>query len=155
MVTSPIADEVHHPDGRVTLASNDEIANSGYANGDLAPLPLARRTWTTYNYAALWVGISHNIPTSLLASGTIAAATPIVLAPMLLNSHAGTKYGIPCPVFARASFGLRGANLPAILRALVACGWFGIQSWLGGQAIAAMLAVLWPATAHMPAVLWA
>jgi NCS1 family nucleobase:cation symporter-1 len=146
MVTSPIADEVHHPDGRVTLTSNEEIADSGYANGDLAPLPLARRTWTTYNYAALWVGMSHNIPTYLLASGliavgmnwiqaiiTIAAANLIVLVPMLLNSHAGTKYGIPYPVFARASFGLRGANLPAMLRALIACAWFGIQTWIGGE----------------------
>ena len=146
MVTSPVQDEVHHPDGRVTLASNEEIADSGYANGDLAPLPLARRTWTTYNYAALWIGMSHNIPTYLLASGliavgmnwvqaiiTIALANLIVLVPMLLNSHAGTKYGIPYPVFARASFGLRGANLPAILRALIACAWFGIQTWIGGE----------------------
>src|SRR6202161_4361975 len=111
MVTSPIADEVHHPDGRVTLASNDEIANSGYANGDLAPLPLARRTWTTYNYAALWIGMSHNIPTYLLASGliavgmnwvqaviTIAVPNLIVLAPMLLDSHAGTQDGSAYPV---------------------------------------------------------
>jgi NCS1 family nucleobase:cation symporter-1 len=146
MVTSPVQDEVHHPDGRVTLASNDEITDSGYANGDLAPLPLARRTWTTYNYAALWIGMSHNIPTYLLASGliavgmnwvqaviTIALANLIVLVPMLLNSHAGTKYGIPYPVFARASFGLRGANLPAVLRALIACAWFGIQTWIGGE----------------------
>src|SRR6201995_1896137 len=145
MVTSPVADEVHHPDGRVTLTTNEEIADSGYANGDLAPLPLARRTWTTYNYAALWIGMSHNIPTYLLASGliavgmnwvqaviTIAVANLIVLVPMLLNSHAGTKYGIPYPVFARASFGLRGANLPAVLRALIACAWFGIQTWIGG-----------------------
>src|ERR1700760_3374325 len=146
MVTSPIQDEVRHPDGRVTLASNDEIAGSGYANGDLAPLPLARRTWTTYNYAALWIGMSHNIPTYLLASGliavgmnwvqaiiTIALANLIVLIPMLLNSHAGTKYGIPYPVCPRASFGWRGANLPAVLLALIECAWFGIQTWIGGE----------------------
>jgi NCS1 family nucleobase:cation symporter-1 len=88
------------------------------------------------------------------AVGTILLGNLIVLLPMLLNAHAGSKYGIPFPVFVRASFGTRGANLPAILRALVACGWFGIQSWLGGQAIFAMLNVLWPQTATRPAVLW-
>jgi nucleobase:cation symporter-1, NCS1 family len=145
MVASPVQ-EVRYPDGRVSLASNDEIAGSRYANGDLAPLPIGRRTWTTYNYAALWIGMSHNIPTYLLASGlialgmnwvqalvTIALGNLIVLVPMLLNSHAGTKYGIPFPVFARAPFGLRGANLPALLRALIACCWFGIQTWIGGE----------------------
>ncbi len=96
------------------------------------------------------------LASSLIAGGmnwkqailTILLGNLIVLVPMLLNAHAGAKYGIPFPVFVRASFGTRGANLPAMLRALVACGWFGIQSWLGGQAIAAMLAVLWPATAQ-------
>ena len=145
-MVAQVAEEVHYPDGRVGLASTDEIAGSGYANGDLAPLPIERRTWTTYNYTALWIGMSHCIPTYLLASGlialgmnwvqaliTIALANLIVLVPMLLNSHAGTKYGIPYPVFARASFGLRGANLPAVLRALVACAWFGIQTWIGGE----------------------
>jgi len=155
MTTSPVAEEVHYPDGRVSLASDDEIGDSGYANGDLAPLPIGRRTWTTYNYAALWIGMSHNIPTYLLASGliavgmnwvqalvTIALANLIVLLPMLLNSHAGTKYGIPYPVFARASFGLRGANLPAILRALVACAWFGIQTWIGGEGFYTLVGAL-------------
>ena len=152
MVASQVAEEVHYPDGRVGLASPDEISESRYANGDLAPVPIERRTWTTYNYTALWVGMSHCIPTYLLASGlialgmnwvqaliTIALANLIVLVPMLLNSHAGTKYGIPYPVFARASFGLRGANLPAILRALVACAWFGIQTWIGGEAFYVLL----------------
>ena len=137
-------------------------------NADLAPTTPAQRTWTTYNYIALWFSMSMEVTTYMLASSLIAGGMNwkqaiftillgnlIVLIPMLLNAHAGTKYGIPFPVFVRASFGTRGANLPAMLRALVACGWFGIQSWLGGQAIAAMLAVLWPATAHMPAVLWA
>src|ERR1700742_758499 len=145
-MVAQVAEEVHYPDGRVGLASTDEIAGSGYANGDLAPLPIERRTWTTYNYTALWIGMSHCIPTYLPASGlilvgmnwvqalvTIGLANLIVLVPMLLNSHAGTKYGIPYPVFARASFGLRGANLPAVLRALIACAWFGIQTWIGGE----------------------
>jgi nucleobase:cation symporter-1, NCS1 family len=137
-------------------------------NADLAPTTPAQRTWTTYNYIALWFSMSMEVTTYMLASSLIAGGMNwkqaiftillgnlIVLIPMLLNAHAGTKYGIPFPVFVRASFGTRGANIPAMLRAIVACGWFGIQSWLGGQAIAAMLAVLWPATAHIPAVLWA
>ncbi len=125
-------------------------------NEDLAPIPLAKRTWGMYNYASLWVAMSVCIPTYMLASGLIAGGMAwwqaigtillgnlIVLVPMLLNAHAGTKYGIPFPVFVRASFGVRGANVPAVLRALVACGWFGIQTWIGGQAIAAMLSILW------------
>jgi NCS1 family nucleobase:cation symporter-1 len=137
-------------------------------NHDLAPTSPAHRTWTTYNYIALWFSMSMEVTTYMLASSLIAGGMNwkqaictillgnlIVLIPMLLNAHAGAKYGIPFPVFVRASFGVRGANIPAILRALVACGWFGIQSWLGGQAIYAMLNVLWPSTAHMPGALWA
>jgi nucleobase:cation symporter-1, NCS1 family len=132
-----------------------EVDRSLY-NEDLAPIPLERRTWGLYNYASLWVAMSVCIPTYMLASGLIAGGMAwwqaigtillgnlIVLVPMLLNAHAGTKYGIPFPVFVRASFGVRGANVPAVLRALVACGWFGIQTWIGGQAIAAMLSILW------------
>jgi len=138
------------PDGRHELAPEVEmsLADSPLYNEDLAPVPIEKRTWNTYNYVALWIGMAHNIPTWLLASGlialgmdwvqailTISVANIVVLVPMLLNSHAGTKYGIPYPVFARASFGVFGANLPALLRAGVACGWFGIQTWIGGQAI--------------------
>jgi NCS1 family nucleobase:cation symporter-1 len=136
-------------------------------NEDLAPVPQERRTWGTYNYASLWVAMSVCIPTYMLASGLIAGGMSwwqaigtillgnlIVLVPMLLNAHAGTKYGIPFPVFVRASFGVRGANIPAVLRALVACGWFGIQTWIGGQAIYAMLGILWPAAKSSSAGLW-
>ncbi len=136
-------------------------------NEDLAPIPLARRDWTTYNYCALWVGMSVCIPTYMLASGLIAGGMNwwqaigtillgnlIVLVPMLLNAHAGAKYGIPFPVFVRASFGVRGANVPAVLRALVACGWFGIQTWIGGQAINSMLTILSPFWAHFEAGKW-
>jgi NCS1 family nucleobase:cation symporter-1 len=132
-----------------------EVDRSLY-NEDLAPIPIAKRTWGLYNYASLWVAMSVCIPTYMLASGLIAGGMAwwqaigtillgnlIVLVPMLLNAHAGTKYGIPFPVFVRASFGVRGANVPAVLRALVACGWFGIQTWIGGQAIAAMMGILW------------
>ena len=83
------------------------------------------------------------------AVGTILLGNLIVLVPMLLNAHAGAKYGIPFPVFVRASFGVRGANIPAVLRALVACGWFGIQTWIGGQAIHSMLRIVWPGAANL------
>ena len=136
-------------------------------NPDLAPIPPERRSWGLYNYASLWVAMSVCIPTYMLASGLIAGGMSwwqavgtillgnlIVLVPMLLNAHAGAKYGIPFPVFVRASFGVRGANIPAVLRALVACGWFGIQTWIGGQAIYSMLRIFWPAAAHFAGGVW-
>jgi len=136
------------PDGRVELANQARIEASPLYNEDLAPVPIARRTWTTYNYAALWISMAHCIPTYMLASGLIASGmnwwqalltvglgNTIVLIPILLNSHPGTKYGIPFPVFARAAYGTIGSNLPALMRALVACGWFGIQAWIGGEAL--------------------
>jgi NCS1 family nucleobase:cation symporter-1 len=136
-------------------------------NPDLAPISPQRRTWGTYNYASLWVAMSVCIPTYMLASGLIAGGMSwmqavftillgnlIVLIPMLLNAHAGARYGIPFPVFVRASFGVRGANIPAILRALVACGWFGIQAWIGGQAIYSMLRIGWPSAANVPGSSW-
>ncbi|HXK01621.1 MAG TPA: NCS1 family nucleobase:cation symporter-1 [Verrucomicrobiae bacterium] len=144
-----------------------EVRDSSLYNDDLAPIPPAKRSWGTYNYASLWVAMSVCIPTYMLASGLIAGGMSwwqaiatillgnlIVLIPMLLNAHAGTKYGIPFPVFVRASFGVRGANIPAVLRALVACGWFGIQTWIGGQAIYTMLKILFPALAANPAASW-
>src|SRR5437762_9440544 len=139
---------IQHEDGRVELRSTEEIARSPLYNEDLAPVPIARRNWTTYNYAALWISMAHCIPTYTMASGliasgmnwwqalfTVALGNSIVLIPILLNSHPGTKYGIPFPVFARASYGTIGSNLPALMRALVACGWFGVQAWIGGEAL--------------------
>jgi NCS1 family nucleobase:cation symporter-1 len=136
-------------------------------NKDLAPIPKDRRAWGLYNYISLWVAMSVCIPTYMLASGLIAGGMSwwqaiatillgnlIVLVPMLLNAHAGAKYGIPFPVFVRASFGVRGANLPAVLRALVACGWFGIQTWIGGQAIYSMLKIAWPGAAQLAGGAW-
>jgi NCS1 family nucleobase:cation symporter-1 len=136
-------------------------------NADLAPIPPEKRSWGVYNYASLWVAMSVCIPTYMLASGLIAGGMNwiqavltillgnlIVLVPMLLNAHAGTRYGIPFPVFVRASFGVRGANVPAVLRALVACGWFGIQTWIGGQAIYSMLRIVWPGAANIPGSSW-
>ena len=135
-----------------------DIASSPLFNGDLAPTPIARRTWTTYNFAALWIAMAHCIPTYMLAGGlialgmnwwqalfTIAVGNVIVLIPILLNAHPGTKYGIPFPVLARSSFGTIGANVPALLRAIVACGWFGIQCYIGGEAVRIFLVAVWPA----------
>jgi nucleobase:cation symporter-1, NCS1 family len=143
-----VGEELVYPDGRHELADDSSIRQSPLYNEDLAPVKIKDRTWNTYNYLALWVGMAHNIPTYGLAAGlvllgmswyqailTIALGNIIVLIPMLLNSHAGTKYGIPYPVFARASFGVFGANVAALLRAFVACGWFGIQTWIGGEAL--------------------
>ncbi len=159
------------PWANVTMDS-DEFAgefvpDARLYNEDLAPTMPSQRTWGTHNYVALWFSMSMEVTTYMMAAsliaggmnwkqalGTILLGNLIVLVPMLLNAHAGAKYGIPFPVFVRASFGPVGANIPAMLRAIVACGWFGIQTWIGGQAIAAMVAVLWPAAANMPTVTW-
>lgn len=135
-----------------------DVSSSPLYNKDLAPTKLSERTWNTYNFAALWISMAHCIPTYMLASGlialgmnwkqaifTITLGNLIVLIPMLLNAHPGTKYGIPFPVLARASFGTLGANIPAVLRAGVACGWFGINTFIGGAALNNFIIALFPA----------
>lgn len=130
---------------------------AGLTNTDLAPTRLGQRTWGTYHIASLWVGLSVCIPTYMLASSLVGAGMDwkqavftimlgnlLVCVPMVLIAHAGTRYGIPFPVLARASFGTLGSNVPALLRAVVACGWFGIQTWIGGQAIYTMMRVAAP-----------
>lgn len=142
-----------------------EISSSSLYSEDLAPVPPAKRNWNTWNYAALWISMSLCIPTYMLASSlidggmnwwqailTIFIGNSVVLIPMILNGHAGAKYGIPFPVFARASFGVRGANVPALLRAVVACGWFGIQTWIGGFALYQMLRLWMPFIETLPQV---
>src|SRR5438270_627606 len=151
----------------VLLGDRPSTTRSGAPIMTLAPIPPERRTWGTYNFASLWISMAVCIPTYMLASGLIAGGMNwwqaiitillgnlIVLVPMVLNAHAGTKYGIPFPVLVRASFGVRGANIPAVLRALVACGWFGIQTWIGGAAIYSMLKIMWPAIAGMAGGVW-
>ncbi|MEY2558725.1 MAG: nucleobase:cation symporter, family [Verrucomicrobiota bacterium] len=148
--------------------STSTIPDSKLYNADLAPVPSERRTWGVASYAALWISMSACIPTYMLASSligggmnwwqaimTIFLGNLIVLIPMILNAHAGTRYGIPFPVFCRASFGTLGANVPALMRAFVACGWFGIQTWIGGNAIYKILAVFFPsiAAADIPSAL--
>ena len=141
------------------------IEKSSLYSEDLAPVPQNKRTWNTWNYAALWISMSLCIPTYMLASSlieggmnwwqailTIFIGNTIVLIPMILNGHAGAKYGIPFPVLARSSFGTLGANIPALLRALVACGWFGIQTWIGGFAIYQMVRLWIPSFAALPEI---
>jgi len=136
----------------------EPLAPSPYVNADLAPTPVGRRTWNLWHFASLWVGLSVCIPTYMLAASLIVAGmnwwqallaiilgNAITLLPMVINAHAGTRYGIPFPVYARAAFGMRGAHLPSLLRSLVACGWFGIQTWIGGLAISEILGIVWPA----------
>jgi NCS1 family nucleobase:cation symporter-1 len=140
-----------------------DLSESPLWSPDLAPTPPERRTWSVYSIAALWIGMSVVITTYTLASGimqqgmnwwqamaTILLGNSIVLVPMTLNAHAGTKYGVSFPVLCRASFGVRGANVPAILRAIVACGWFGIQTWIGGLALDALMRAAWPGWAQLP-----
>lgn len=150
---------------QITQEIPQVLPSSSLYSEDLAAVPPAKRTWNTWNYAALWISMSLCIPTYMLASSlidggmnwwqailTIFLGNTIVLVPMILNGHAGAKYGIPFPVFARASFGTRGANIPAMLRAIVACGWFGIQTWIGGFALYQMLRLWLPVMDRLPAI---
>ena len=145
------------------VTTKEDLSGSSLWNPDLAPTPLNRRTWSTYNIAALWIGMSVVITTYTLASGmmtqgmtwwqamvTILLGNTIVLIPMILNAHAGTKYGISFPVLCRAAFGVRGANVPALLRAVVACGWFGIQTWIAALALNTLFTAAWPGWATVP-----
>jgi NCS1 family nucleobase:cation symporter-1 len=147
------------------MSENFNHTNSSLYSEDLAPIGAEKRTWTTWNYAALWISMSLCIPTYMLSSSliesgmnwwqailTIFLGNTIVLIPMILNGHAGAKYGIPFPVFARSSFGTLGANIPAILRAIVACGWFGIQTWIGGFALFQMARLCVPSLETLPQI---
>jgi NCS1 family nucleobase:cation symporter-1 len=160
VVTAVASGASFTPDtGRIS----EDIRNSPLWNPDLAPTDPSRRTWSTYHIAALWIGMSVVITTYTLASGlmeqgmmwwqamlVILLGNVIVLIPMILNAHAGTKYGISFPVLCRASFGVRGANVAAMLRAIVACGWFGIQTWIGALALDALMKAAWPGWAQLP-----
>lgn len=140
--------------------------DASLSNEDLAPTTSAQRTWSWWHIASLWIGMAICIPTYTLAGGlveegwswqaavlSVAIGNVIVLVPMLLNAHPGARYGIPFPVLLRSSFGVLGANIPAVMRALVACGWFGIQTWIGGAAIYQLLRVIHPARLGLPQVL--
>src|SRR5246500_319908 len=144
----------------------ENLSASPFFSRDMAPTHWADRKWGLRDLAALWISMSLCIPTYMLASSlieggmnwwqailTIFIGNTVVLIPMILNGHAGAKYGIPFPVFARASFGTRGANIPAMLRAIVACGWFGIQTWIGGFALYQLVRVWAPGVGNLPVVL--
>jgi len=147
----------------LTPAQQKAVEASPLYNADLAPVPSRERRWGTLDIANLWIGMSVCIPTYMLASslisggmnwwqaiGTVALGNLIVLIPMLLNGHAGTKYGITFPVFARASFGTMGTHLASVLRGIVGCGWFGIQTWIGGIAIYECARAQWPSLGETP-----
>jgi NCS1 family nucleobase:cation symporter-1 len=140
--------------------------DTNLSNPDIAPVPASRRNWKAISFFTLWVGMAVNIPSYMIAASlidggmswqqamwTVLLGNLIVFVPMSLSGHAGTKYGIPFPVFARASFGIKGAHIPSFLRAIVACGWFGIQTWIGGAAIYTILLILWPGAADVPAMM--
>ena len=142
-----------------------DVSHSPLWNPDLAPTTIKERTWSTWNIAALWIGMSVVITTYTLAGGfieagmnwwqamiTILLGNTIVLIPMVLNAHAGTKYGVSFPVLSRAAFGTKGANVPAMLRAIVACGWFGIQTWIGGTALDTLFGFMFSAWNNLSAM---
>ncbi|NNE04843.1 MAG: NCS1 family nucleobase:cation symporter-1 [Xanthomonadales bacterium] len=141
-------------------------ADPGLINADIAPVPAQARNWKAISYFSLWVGMAVNIPSYMIAASlvdggmswqqamwTVLLGNLIVLVPMALSGHAGTKYGIPFPAFARASFGIKGAHIPAFLRAIVACGWFGIQTWIGGAALYTIVLIAWPGAADAPTMM--
>jgi len=151
----------------ISADTHAALEGSSLFNRDLAPTSPAERNWGAYEFASLWVGMAICIPSYMLAASLIAGGMSwsqalltiflgnlIVLVPMILNAHAGTKYGIPFPVLARSAFGVLGANIPSVARALVACGWFGIQTWIGGQAIHTILLSLWAGWRDIPGGVW-
>ncbi|MDR0874731.1 MAG: cytosine permease [Clostridiales Family XIII bacterium] len=142
----------------LTESAKAQLVDSKYFNADLAPTTFAERTWNTYHISMLWVGMAICIPSFMMASGAVAYGLPvwaavlnvilgnaIILVPIQLNSNAGTRYGIPFPVFSRMTFGMRGAQIPTISRAITACGWNMVQSVTGGGALLFMLKALVPA----------
>ena len=148
----------------LTDAARAELSSSKYYNEDLAPTPISQRTWSTYHIAMLWVGMSVCIPSFTMASSLVALGLSpwmavlnvalgnlIILIPIQLNSHAGTKYGLPFPVFARLAFGSVGAHVPSLSRALTACGWNAVQSWIGGAAFVSLIAAFVPSFGAMKA----
>jgi NCS1 family nucleobase:cation symporter-1 len=147
----------------IELIPGEDVLESPRYNADIAPTKAEQRTWTKWNVASLWVGMAICVPTYTLggvltayfglsvseALWTILIANIVVLIPLTLNAYPGTKYGIPCPVVLRSSFGIIGSNLPALIRAVVACGWFGVQTLFGGIAIHLLFSALIPGWAEL------
>ncbi len=148
---------------KAVIELSQDVSKSSFYSADMAPTSPTERNWGVKDFAVFWVSLSACIPTYMLASSmiqhgmdwkqamfTILLGNVIVLIPILLNAHAGTKYGITFPIYCRSGFGILGANVPAMLRALVACGWFGIQTWIGGEALYILLGVFIPALKQLP-----
>jgi cytosine/uracil/thiamine/allantoin permease len=140
----------------------EDVSNSSLYSEDLAPVPSNQRTWSKWHLAAIWVGMAVCIPTYLLASYMIKTglnwyealiiiglANLIITIPMVLNGHAGVKYGIPFPVIGRAAFGTKGVHLASVTRGIIACGWFGVQTWIGGLAIYAIFNAITGSTGEL------
>ena len=149
----------------LTDAARAELTDSKYYNNDLAPTSLSKRSWNTYHISSLWICMSVCLPAFALASSLVALGLSpwlsvlnvvignlIVLVPLLLNAHPGTKYGIPFPVFSRMTFGAIGAHVPALLRAITACGWNALQSWIGAAAIVSMVSSFAPSFQDIPQI---
>src|SRR5881394_2897704 len=162
--TEPMTATETSPASQDFVELHEDLSASPLWNKDLAPTTISQRTWSTWNIAALWIGMSVVITTYTIAGGmiedgmtwwqamlTVLLGNALVLIPMCLNAHAGTKYGVSFPVLLRSSFGTRGANIPAVLRAIVACGWFGIQTWLGAGAIDVLMGMVSPGWRSMSA----
>ena len=145
----PSRSQVTERNGLFELEAGTDVLDSPRYNHDMAPTKVHERTWNKWHITALWIGMSICVPTYTLG-GVLSAyfglsvgeallaillANLVVLIPLTLNAFAGTKYGIPFPVLLRSSFGIIGSNVPCLIRALVACGWFGIQTLFGGLAI--------------------
>jgi NCS1 family nucleobase:cation symporter-1 len=138
------------------LEVGEDLKKSSAYNDDLAPTKIKDRTWNRFNIAALWVGMAICVPTYTLggvltayfglsvseALLTILIANIILLVPLTLNAYPGTKFGVPFPILLRSSFGMIGSNIPCLIRGLVACGWFGIQTMFGGLAIHLFLSAI-------------
>ena len=140
----------------------EDVSSSSLYSEDLAPTPSSKRTWSKWHLAAIWVGMAVCIPTYLLASYMIKTglnwyealiiiglANLIITVPMVLNGHAGVKYGIPFPVIGRAAFGTKGIHLASVTRGIIACGWFGVQTWIGGLAIYAIFNAITGSTGEL------
>ncbi len=148
---------IENKEGQVELVQPERLFSSEHYNHDLGPIPVRDRRWTAFNFAAMWIAFAHCIPTYMLASALVgigmsavgAAATvllgnALLVVPLLLNAHAGGRYGIPFAVQVRAAYGMQGAHFATLIRAFVACGWFGIQTWIGGHAVHVFLSVVIP-----------
>jgi NCS1 family nucleobase:cation symporter-1 len=159
---------IENKDGQVELVQPERLTDSALYNPELSPIPVRERRWTAFNFAATWIALAHCIPTYMLASALVgvgmsaigAAATvllgnALLVVPLILNAHAGARYGIPFAVQVRAAYGMQGAHFATLIRALVACGWFGIQTWIGGHAVNVFLSVIVPSWTTLTWGAWA